>query len=459
MRAKNSIKRWAEFTAWIEDHSDGWFFRGVPDRNFLLLPSVGRMKNYSLVQELNMFEHFKLKAKLFVDGRDDYEWLALAQHHGLKTRFLDWTASPLVAAYFACVDENKKNEPGRIYAVRIPEKSSFIDKEHCKSPYGVCRDIKFIYPPVNSRRIELQKGIFSVHSRPDRAVVIAREKGLIEIASFFKYISTPNNFMELRELQSNEPAFSEKYYKREENKDLIFDISPEDKEYFEQNIRLFGVDETIFGDLDAMAKYLNVVTEKSKLHEIAKATCESRKRILADWLADQLPEYFKANPKEYPFEQSSRICYDMSIDINDIHASDGYYQVSGKWHLLVAPNYWEKAETFDRCTLVELKEYEYVRKICSIHSDMELIIDYPQALFFSARIFHYNGAPLVPAAFKVRVDVRYELEMIIQNQLQEYRSIKSLFSSVHEMRELYNKTDDEIRKICLNKSAVKSIMN
>ncbi|MBK8245404.1 MAG: FRG domain-containing protein [Saprospiraceae bacterium] len=153
-----------------------YVFRGVTDsKNYKLIPAIGRVDKEILDSsnyEKEIIDRFKLRSRSGINlcPNNDWEWLALAQHHGLPTRLLDWTSSPLIALYFATMP--KLNNQGIILpkdkngtAVYAWHTCNNIDIEKIKNPYEY-DSCGLFYPPSISNRISGQFGLFSIHTNP-----------------------------------------------------------------------------------------------------------------------------------------------------------------------------------------------------------------------------------------------------------------------------------------------------
>ena len=78
-----------------------WVFRGLARSSYSNVSSLARLGEGFPSLERHLIRNFRKYAHRERPGPTVWDWLSLAQHHGLPTRLLDWTFSPFVATHFA----------------------------------------------------------------------------------------------------------------------------------------------------------------------------------------------------------------------------------------------------------------------------------------------------------------------------------------------------------------------
>ena len=105
-------------------------YRGMEDASDDLTTTLFRLGGSYLNHEGHLLRNFRKYAhRDAVPGDSTWNWLALAQHHGLPTRLLDWTFSPLVAMHFATQSLEHFHLDGVIWCVDYVKTNALLPKQ------------------------------------------------------------------------------------------------------------------------------------------------------------------------------------------------------------------------------------------------------------------------------------------------------------------------------------------
>jgi len=108
-------------------YRDNTIYRGAADQSWDLIPSLNRVCSHDLSLESHVFRQFrKYGYTELAEYAGFWSLLPVAQHHGLPTRLLDWTYSPMVAAHFATENTDFYDRDGVIWCLDIKAFRSYM---------------------------------------------------------------------------------------------------------------------------------------------------------------------------------------------------------------------------------------------------------------------------------------------------------------------------------------------
>jgi hypothetical protein len=171
-----------------------------------LLPKIARYEVKDVEKiEREMLLDFQRRSLHLIDYHpgNSWDWLALAQHHGMATRLLDWTENPLIALWFSMAPkiETAASDYSVVWGFNVPDKDIVATTDEMDSfKEGVTKVFK---PNHITKRITAQFGWFTIHKANRDKHFIPFEQNKDYSGSLFKIMIKSECFDECKKRLHN----------------------------------------------------------------------------------------------------------------------------------------------------------------------------------------------------------------------------------------------------------------
>ena len=126
------LQDWLFEGAWnpqLQRHRSARAFRGAARAGHGVQTSLRRLGGDFAAKEPHLIRNFRKYGRRSLNVDDSvWNWLALAKHHGMPTRLLDWTFSPYVALHFATAELRDFECDGEILAIDFAKANRLLPK-------------------------------------------------------------------------------------------------------------------------------------------------------------------------------------------------------------------------------------------------------------------------------------------------------------------------------------------
>lgn len=224
-------------------HKQGLWYRGEENSALTLVPSIQRSEKRLQIERF-ITNDFYIRAKqIFKNPPEKHnysEWVALMQHHGLPTRMLDWSKSPLIAVFFATETYQQYPDTDACVWVLAPNLLNQMEG------FGDC-----IYPIDADTAQEMLLPAFKhLHHNPvleNKILACYSTDSHLRMYSQQACFTVHNSLRRLEDICSEEMLYKI--------------IIPHDrKQYFLESLRVFGITESfLYPDLDHISSELTKV--------------------------------------------------------------------------------------------------------------------------------------------------------------------------------------------------------